>query len=201
MSEGGTLTLPDGREATLRNRLTIGRGERNHIRLAAKSVSREHAVLLYVDGRWWIEDRGSANGTYVNEGRIPFGSPHPLRHADRIRIGTEQLVFSWPADLGDPDRTDTIGEEPRAPAPAAEIHLSPFQLQVVRALCGAWVAGRTLDELPTNDRIAAQLGTPEAGDTVKAALRRIYAKSGLSDVPAQAKRRALCRIARQQGWL
>src|SRR3712207_3753315 len=98
MSESGTLTLPDGRETTLRNRLTIGRGDGNQIRLAAKSVSREHAVLLYADGRWWIEDRGSANGTYVNDVRIPFGAPHPLRHADRIRVGTEQLVFSWPAD-------------------------------------------------------------------------------------------------------
>ena len=201
MESEGSLTLPSGETRNLRHRLAIGRGRRNHIVLSSKSVSREHALLLFGDGRWWIEDRGSANGTFVNGMRVPFGTPHPLRHADEIRLGRERLVFSWPADLGDPDRTDTIGEEPRAPAPAAEIHLSPFQLQVVRALCGAWVAGRTLDELPTNDRIAAQLGTPEAGDTVKAALRRIYAKSGLSDVPAQAKRRALCRIARQQGWL
>jgi hypothetical protein len=36
---------------------------------------------------------------------------------------------------------------------------------------------------------------------VKAALRRIYAKAGLSDQPAHAKRRALCRVARQRGWV
>jgi pSer/pThr/pTyr-binding forkhead associated (FHA) protein len=201
MSEGGTLTLPDGREAALRNKLTIGRDQRNHITLAAKSVSREHAVLLYADGRWWIEDRGSANGTYINDTRIPFGSPHPLRHADRVRIGTEQLVFSWPADLDDPDRTDSIDELTVTPSDEPQVHLSPFQLQVVRALCGAWVSGKTLDELPTNEQIAAHLGTPGAAETVKAALRRVYAKCGLSDVPAHAKRRALCRMARQRGWI
>ena len=197
----GTLTLPDGRETSLRNRLTIGRGEANQIRLGAKSVSREHAVLIYADGRWWIEDRGSANGTFVNDSRIPFGTPHPLRHADRIRIGTEQLVFSWPAQLSDPDRTDAIHELDLPDGPELQIQLSPFQLQVVRALCGAWVSGETLDELPTNEQIAAHIGTPGAAETVKAALRRVYAKVGLSHVPAHAKRRTLCRIARQRGWI
>jgi hypothetical protein len=36
---------------------------------------------------------------------------------------------------------------------------------------------------------------------VKAALRRVYAKAGVSVLPAHAKRRALCRIARQRGWI
>jgi hypothetical protein len=36
---------------------------------------------------------------------------------------------------------------------------------------------------------------------VKAALRRIYAKAGLSEQAAHAKRRALCRVARQKGWV
>ena len=64
-----------------------------------------------------------------------------------------------------------------------------------------WLAGSSLETLPSNEQIAAQLGTPGATGTVKAALRRIYAKAGLSDQPAHAKRRALCRIARQNGWI
>ena len=197
----GGLTLPSGDEHPLRNRLLIGRGEGNHIRLPSKSVSRQHALLIYADGRWCIEDRGSANGTFVNGTRIPFGAPHPLRHADRVRIGTEELVFSWPAELDDPERTDTVEGIAFHDAAEPDVQLSHFQQQVVRALCGAWVSGQTLDELPTNDQIAAQLGTPGAGETVKAALRRIYAKVGLSEVPAHAKRRALCRIARQRRWI
>lgn len=196
--ETGTLTLPGGQEEQLRPDLTIGRGPENDISLASKTVSRQHALLRFREGRWFVEDRGSANGTFVNGTRIPFGAPHPLRHADKIELGSESLIFSWPAETADPDRTDTH-EEP-VPGDLA-VQLSPFQLQVVRALCGAWVGGAELDELPSNEQIAAQLGTPGATGAVKAALRRIYAKAELSELPAHAKRRMLCRIARQRGWL
>ena len=63
--------------------------------------------------------------------------------------------------------------------PALTRPLSPFQRQVVEALCAGWLAGGSLDDLPTNDEIAARLGTPGATETVKAALRRAYAKAGL----------------------
>ncbi len=120
---------------------------------------------------------------------------HPLRHGDRITIGSSPLSFSWPAQRDDPDRTDD--HEALGPPPA----LSPFQRQVVQALCGAWVGDEAVDALPTNEQIAASLGTPGSAGAVKAALRRIYLKAGLTDLPAPAKRRALCRIARSSGWL
>lgn len=185
------------KEYPLARELTIGRSGENDVVLLAKTVSRRHALLTFQEGRWFVEDCGSANGTFVNGDRIPVGIPHPLHHADRIRLGSEILVFSWPAEGSDPNRTESFEEVPAG----VEAELSPFQHQVVRALCGAWLGGQTLDELPSNDDIAAQLGTPGAGETVKAALRRIYAKAGLSDVPAHAKRRVLCRIARQRGWI
>jgi hypothetical protein len=72
---------------------------------------------------------------------------------------------------------------------------------VVEALCAGWLAGGSLDDLPTNDEIAARLGTPGATETVKAALRRAYAKAGLTEGSPYAKRRALCKIARQRGWV
>jgi pSer/pThr/pTyr-binding forkhead associated (FHA) protein len=193
----GSLTFPDGREQPLRENLTIGRGADNHIRLRSKTVSRRHALLKFEEGRWYIEDRGSVNGTFVNETRLPFGVAHPLRHADRITVGSETLVFSWPAEAEDTETTDRLEQPVTEPSSA----LSPFQIQVVRALCGAWLRGTELDRLPSNEQIAAQLGTPDASEAVKASLRRIYAKAGLSDVPPHAKRRMLCRVARQRGWL
>ena len=72
---------------------------------------------------------------------------------------------------------------------------------MVEALCSGWLAGGSLDELPTNEEIAARLGTPGATETVKAALRRAYAKAGLTEGSPYAKRRALCKIARQRGWV
>src|SRR2546423_3914808 len=79
------------------------------------------------------------------------------------------------------------------------IRLSPLQTQVVRCLCGPWLEGASLESLPSNEQIAALLGTPGAAETVKATLRRVYTKAGLSHMPAHAKRRAPFPIARQRG--
>lgn len=192
------LTFPDGSEVELKDSISIGRDTKNDLVMESSAISRDHAALTFQDGRWYLEDRGSFNGTYLNGTRVVPGTPLPLRHADRISIGTETLIFSWPAQVDDPDTTDPVGEEI---AGGNSAQLSAFQRQVVQALCGPWLAGASLETLPSNEQIATQLGTPGATGTVKAALRRIYAKAGLSNQPAHAKRRALCRVARQNGWI
>jgi pSer/pThr/pTyr-binding forkhead associated (FHA) protein len=190
------LTFPDGTEHELRDRLTIGRGPENDLPLASPKVSREHAQLRVDGGRWFLYDRGSFNGTFLNGVRVQPGSPLPLRHADRIAIGPEVILFSWPAQLEDPEST-----EPSEEVPDDGTRLSPLQTQVVRCLCEPWLAGASLETLPSNRQIAALLGTPGAAETIKATLRRVYMKAGISEMPAHAKRRALCRVARQRGWI
>jgi FHA domain-containing protein len=196
MGVDGWLTLPDGTEHELKEAVTIGRDPGNDITLPSPAVSREHAVVTLCDGRWFLEDRGSFNGTFLNGTRLQPGTPLPLRHSDRIGIGGETVLFSWPAQFEDPDPTQPL-EDAAPDAP----QLSAFQRQVVQCLCAPWLAGASLETLPSNEQIAGQLGTPGATGTVKAALRRIYAKAGLSEQPAHAKRRALCRVARQRGWV
>jgi len=191
------LTFPDGTEYELHGTLTIGRGPENDLTLASSAVSRRHAAVAFREGRWYVEDRGSFNGTFLNGTRVNPGTPLPLRHADRIEIGGEPLIFSWPAQLRDPDATEPLDEV----SPSDPTQLSSLQRQVVQCLCGPWLAGASLESLPSNEQIAARLGTPGATGTVKAALRRIYAKAGLSGMPANAKRRSLCRVARQRGWI
>jgi pSer/pThr/pTyr-binding forkhead associated (FHA) protein len=191
------LTLPDGTEYELHGNVTIGRDAANELTLDVPTVSREHAAVTFREGRWYIEDRGSFNGTFLNGTRVQPGMPLPLRHADRIGIGSETLLFSWPGQLRDPDLTEPLEEVSAATA----TQLSSFQRRVVQCLCGPWLAGASLESLPSNEQIAALLGTPGATGAVKASLRRIYAKAGLSDQPAHAKRRALCRVARQRGWV
>jgi hypothetical protein len=191
------LTLFDGTEYELMGPLTIGRSDENDLAIPSSAVSRRHAAVIEREGRWYLEDRGSYNGTFLNGVRVNPGTPLPLRHADRIEIGSETLLFSWPAQLHDPEATEPRDEI----APSDPTQLSSFQRQVVQCLCGPWLAGASLESLPSNEQIASMLGTPGATGTVKAALRRIYAKAGLSDQPSHAKRRALCRVARQRGWL
>ena len=192
-----TIGLPDGSEHRLDSEVAVGRDEVCDVRLESKTVSRRHAIVFERNGRWWIADTGSYNGTFVNDDRVPPGVAIQLHHADRIRLGSEVLLFSSPNDLTDEDSTEPHEEFEQMP----EALLSPLQLQVVRILCRPWLEGGSLDRLPSNEEVAARLGTPGATETVKAALRRAYAKAGLTGEPAHAKRRALCRAARQRGWV
>ena len=191
------LVLPDGSSWELNEDISIGRDPANDLVLPSKSVSRRHAVISHDASRWFVQDCGSFNGTVLNGGRLQPGVPLPLRHADRLEIGPIVLLFAASAELSDQERTESFDEV----EPVYERALSPLQLQVVKIMCGPWLGGESLDRLPSNEEIAAELGTPGAAETVKAALRRAYAKAGLSHLPAHAKRRALCRVARQRGWI
>jgi hypothetical protein len=57
-------------------------------------VSRRHARILARDGKFYLEDLGSTNGTYINRGRrlLP-GTPQPLADGDEIIVGKTFLRF------------------------------------------------------------------------------------------------------------
>lgn len=53
--------------------------------------SRQHALITFEDDLLTIEDLNSANGTYVNRGRVYPGQKRPLVVNDVIQIGTVQM--------------------------------------------------------------------------------------------------------------
>jgi pSer/pThr/pTyr-binding forkhead associated (FHA) protein len=57
-------------------------------------VSRRHARVLRREGKYFVEDLGSTNGTYINRGRrlLP-GTPQPLSDGDEIIVGKTFLRF------------------------------------------------------------------------------------------------------------
>ncbi len=55
-------------------------------------VSRIHADIRAEADTYFVEDVGSANGTYVNHTLLPAGNRHRLRHGDRIALGKGDLV-------------------------------------------------------------------------------------------------------------
>ena len=90
-----SLILNDGLERPLDpGELTIGRDPDNDLVLITKTVSRQHARLVFNGGRWLLEDRGSVNGTLLNGHRIQPGAQLPLRHADRIELGSQTIIFN-----------------------------------------------------------------------------------------------------------
>lgn len=55
-------------------------------------VSRVHANILIQDGNYYIEDLGSANGTYLNDTLITPFTRYSLKLRDRIDLGKENKV-------------------------------------------------------------------------------------------------------------
>lgn len=71
--------------------LTIGRGQKNQLRMKERSVSRRHATILVVKSGVYIRDENSALGTYVNRERIAPNVPVSLKHGDVIQTGYYQV--------------------------------------------------------------------------------------------------------------
>ena len=55
-------------------------------------VSRVHADIRVEGDTYFIEDRGSSNGTYINNTPLLTGNRHRLRAGDRISLGKGDLV-------------------------------------------------------------------------------------------------------------
>jgi pSer/pThr/pTyr-binding forkhead associated (FHA) protein len=58
----------------------------------AEVVSRVHANIRIEGENYYIEDVGSANGTYINHNVLAKGNRHLLRAGDRIGLGKGDLV-------------------------------------------------------------------------------------------------------------
>ena len=57
-------------------------------------VSRRHARITFSDGKYFLEDLGSTNGTFVNRGkRLSPGTRQPLNDGDEIIVGKTFLRF------------------------------------------------------------------------------------------------------------
>jgi pSer/pThr/pTyr-binding forkhead associated (FHA) protein/ribosomal protein L40E len=55
-------------------------------------VSRVHADIRVEGDLYYIEDVGSANGTYINNMPLPVGNRHRLRPGDRVALGKGDKV-------------------------------------------------------------------------------------------------------------
>ncbi|MEV6829510.1 FHA domain-containing protein [Amycolatopsis sp. NPDC051102] len=57
------------------------------------NVSRRHAsVGVGTDGRGWVRDEHSTNGTFVNNTPVPGGQTAALAHGDRLRIASDVVA-------------------------------------------------------------------------------------------------------------
>ncbi|MCL0081607.1 FHA domain-containing protein, partial [Peptococcaceae bacterium] len=57
----------------------------DHTKIIEQFVSAQHAVINYQEGQYWLADRDSLNGTYLNEVKVEQMAV--LAGGDRVRVG------------------------------------------------------------------------------------------------------------------
>jgi pSer/pThr/pTyr-binding forkhead associated (FHA) protein len=88
--------LPDGQQGLEilldESEQTIGRSEDNTISINVAKLSRHHARIYSSQGKWVIEDLGSANGIVIND---VMTKEAILRSGDNVKIGAIPFLFNF----------------------------------------------------------------------------------------------------------
>lgn len=157
---------PDGRALVPLDsrRVTLGKAPTNDVVFDFDAkVSRLHAVLERMSGRWCVRDLSSSNGTFVNGERI--WAERPLRHGDEIRVGQTRLLFRAEAPTTDVTATESDLAPPQ---------LTPRERDVLIGLCRPLLTGDVFTEPASIKDVAEALVVSEAA--VKQHLAHLYDK-------------------------
>ena len=161
-------------------RVTIGRDPTADVPLSWDAeVSGTHALLEQVGRRWMLVDDGlSRNGSFVNGARV-IGRRR-LCDRDHVVLGNTRLTYRETS--GGITQTASAIDTPSA------IPLSPMQRKVLIALCRP-VHESDSATPATNRQIAEEVFLTV--DAVKAHLRVLFERYGLSQLPQNEKRARL----------
>jgi pSer/pThr/pTyr-binding forkhead associated (FHA) protein len=88
----GSTKLEGGQTFPLAPVTIIGRASGSQVRLNDAMVSAEHARLRRRNGRWFVQDLGSTNGTLLNQ--QPVQGERPIEYGDMITIGDVRLKLA-----------------------------------------------------------------------------------------------------------
>ncbi len=174
----------------VRWRVTIGRDPAADVPLPWDAeVSRTHALLEQVGRGWTLIDDGlSRNGSFVNGERV-IGRRR-LRDKDRLVVGATAVTYR--------ETSGTITQTASAIDAPAAIPLTPMQRKVLIALCRP-VHDSAAAIPATNRQIAAEVYLTV--DAVKAHLRVLFERYGLSQLPQNEKRARLVAAVLDAGVL
>ncbi|MFD6497823.1 FHA domain-containing protein [Streptomyces sp. NPDC060188] len=101
--------------------VTFGRKSDNDVIIVSVSASRFHAEIVADHGTYVLNDRGSRNGTFVNEQRV---ERHELLPGDTIRIGDETFLFETQ------EAVETVMDLSQMDLPRANAAVDPGVLRV-----------------------------------------------------------------------
>lgn len=200
----GDLTL------TVNDSLSVGRGSDNDVVLGSKQVSRNHAVLSVLDGRLYVKDLDSSNGTFINEQRIDGNTSSLLQVDDTIGFASFSFQVNAPLAATDTDvlapvavqdsvaKTETVVAETTAETQAVEdltvsepvIHESVAKEPIVKQtgiedILPVIADVKTVPVDTASDRVADSVGVTETSvnETVEPVLQEpIVKQTGIDEV-------------------
>jgi uncharacterized damage-inducible protein DinB len=143
-------------------RVTLGRSKSCTCLIEDRFLSRTHAELVPREGRWFLRDCDSANGTFVNGARID--REVEFRYGDTITMGDTEIRMGGtsPQDEITQVGLDSAPTTPPAPAPQPEpepeqvpdlviaedqVKESADQTMLVHRLALELLADRSMDEM------------------------------------------------------
>lgn len=97
--------LADQKEWIFERQFSIGRGSNADIRIEDPTVSRFHASVQFIEGKWWIRDMNSSNGTFINAEKV---SRCQLDRQTKLQLGREGPTLELCLDPVDPSDSETI---------------------------------------------------------------------------------------------
>jgi pSer/pThr/pTyr-binding forkhead associated (FHA) protein len=116
------IKISNGKQIDVLPLMVIGRHTECDIQLSEGQASRRHAKLTMAEDGVWLEDMGSANGTFVNGAQIALRTR--LKSGDRLRFDVEEFDFRMPAaPAAAPSAADegkTVFRPPESAAVVAE---------------------------------------------------------------------------------
>lgn len=73
--------------------LSVGRANGNDITLADPFLSKNHARFDIREGKIFLEDTNSSNGTFLNGSRVKSGEGICLADGDKIKMGNIEFLY------------------------------------------------------------------------------------------------------------
>lgn len=137
------IKVSNAKQIQLTAEMSIGRQAECDLQLLEGHASRRHAKLTVGDDGVWVEDLGSANGSFINGARITTRTR--LNSGDRLRFDVEEFDFHVPAAAAATDEGKTVFRAPDSAAIVAES-------SVVEKRPGAWADPDALGEAGNKTR-------------------------------------------------
>jgi predicted component of type VI protein secretion system len=125
--------VPSGRDSeksyTRRLPIVVGRSDEAKFRIPLDSVSRKHCEIFEKDGRVFVRDLGSSNGTQLDGEPIAISVATFVRPGSTIRVAQYPIRIEYePAASGDDDETASVRmKRPEPATPGIKTSVNPAE--------------------------------------------------------------------------